>query len=127
MKRTAMICDDSPLFRKDMRHFLHEAGFQRVLEASDGYEAAALFKQEHPDVVFMDIIMPKLDGISALKKIAPHKGSAYIIMTSSCSEKSHLRRALHLGADTFIQKPLQQEKTTEVLHQAPCFQSVQLQ
>lgn len=101
-----LICDDSALFRRQLTQILHEAGIRDVVEASNGMEAVQLFEEHTPDFVFMDIIMPQKDGMSALKDIKSNKHSARIIMTSSCPQTSHFQKAIQEGADAFVQKPI---------------------
>lgn len=74
-------------------------------EAKDGKEAITQYGNIQPDIVFMDIIMPVLDGIEALKEIMSLDPNATIIMLSSVGTKSNLKTALKFGASDFIQKP----------------------
>ncbi|SDO27311.1 response regulator transcription factor [Alkalicoccus daliensis] len=115
MTASTLICDDSAIFREQLKMILNEAGIQKVYEAGNGIEAVQMFLDYEPDLVFMDIIMPKQDGISTLKELVSYKKNSRIIMTSSCSQQSHLRRALHLGADAYLRKPASEQNILPLL------------
>jgi two-component system chemotaxis response regulator CheY len=99
-----LISDDSLLLRKKLREELEKLGCQ-VFEAKDGQEVVEAYCQFCPDGVFMDIVMPKVSGIDALKKIKEIHHEARIIMLSSTGTAANLLEALKLGAIDFIQKP----------------------
>ncbi len=100
-----MICDDSITIRKRLRDAIMIADRCEFIEARNGQEAVNLYKNEKPCVIFMDIIMPELDGVQALEQIMSYDEKAKIIMLSSVGTKQNLKRALELGAKDFIQKP----------------------
>ncbi|SFL89022.1 response regulator [Pelosinus propionicus] len=99
-----LISDDSLLLRKKLREELEKLSCQ-VVEAKDGEEVIELYNQFRPDGVFMDIVMPKANGIDALKKIKEIDQEARVIMLSSTGTAANLLEALKLGAIDFIQKP----------------------
>jgi two-component system chemotaxis response regulator CheY len=101
-----LICDDSLLVRKKLRDALEVAGFSQVLEAGDGNEAIEICKGEKPDVVLLDIIMPKKNGLEAIQEIKEINENTLVIMASSVGTQSNLIQSLKLGASNFIQKPI---------------------
>lgn len=101
-----LICDDSLLVRKKLRDALEIAGFYHVLEAGDGNEAIEKCKNEKPDVVLLDIIMPKKNGLDAIQEIKEINKNTLVIMASSVGTQSNLIQSLKLGASNFIQKPI---------------------
>ena len=100
-----IICDDSILARKQLKDVLIAAGCTRFAEAKDGQMAIDLYKEEHPDIVFLDIVMPVVDGIEAVRQIVSFDSSACIIMVSSVGTQSQIKAAIEEGAKDFIQKP----------------------
>lgn len=105
IKIKILICDDSITIRKKLRGAIKLDGPLEFFEAKNGLEAITAYKEQQPDVVFMDIIMPELDGIEALSKIRAYDSQAIVIMLSSVGTKQNLRTALEKGASDFIQKP----------------------
>ena len=100
-----LICDDSILARKQLKDVLIAAGCTQFAEAKDGQMAIDLYKEEHPDIVFLDIVMPVVDGIEAVRQIVSFDSSACIIMVSSVGTQSQIKAAIEEGAKDFIQKP----------------------
>ncbi|MGN0170514.1 MAG: response regulator [Lachnospiraceae bacterium] len=100
-----LICDDSILARKQLKDVLSEAGCTNFIEGQNGQMAIELYKQEHPDIVFLDIVMPIVDGIEAVKQIISYDSSACIIMVSSVGTQGQIKAAIEEGAKDFIQKP----------------------
>jgi two-component system chemotaxis response regulator CheY len=90
-------------------------GVKAVYEAADGEEAVAKYKENLPDVVFMDIIMPKVTGIDALKMIVDEYPDAKVIMASSVGTQGHLKEALKAGAVDFLQKPISDADAEKVI------------
>lgn len=86
-----------------------------VIEAKNGKEAVMMFMTHCPDAVFMDIVMPELGGIEALKEIKKIDKDAYVIMLSSAGTSSKLVEALKVGAVDFIQKPYTSEQISKSL------------
>ncbi len=111
-----LICDDSILSRKKMKDFLMAAGCKEVLEAADGEMAVEIYKANKPEVVFMDIVMPKKDGIGAVKDIMAFDESAKIIMASSVGTQALLKDALKAGAMDFLQKPISNDSLLEIIN-----------
>ncbi|MFY8026741.1 MAG: ANTAR domain-containing response regulator [Aquiluna sp.] len=98
-----LVAEDESLIRMDVVATLSEAGFEVVGEASDGEEALLLAEQLKPDVVVMDIKMPKLDGISAAEKLSEAK--IPVVLLTAFSQTELVARATEAGAMAFITKP----------------------
>jgi two-component system chemotaxis response regulator CheY len=110
-----LICDDSILIRKKMKGALEEAGINAILEAENGNQAVESCKTNKFDLVFMDIVMPEKDGITALTEIKAYDKSIKVVMASSAGTQSHLKKAIQLGAYDFIQKPISQEAIDKLI------------
>ena len=108
--KRVLIVDDALIMRKRIREIAEEAGWQVAGEAKDGEEAVALYQQEKPDLVTLDIVMPKLDGVSALKQLMQHDPQARVVMVSAVNQKEKLAECIQAGAIDFIVKPF--EKAT---------------
>jgi two-component system chemotaxis response regulator CheY len=103
--KRVLIVDDALIMRKRIRDIAEEAGWQVAGEASDGKEAVARYQQLKPDLVTLDIVMPKLDGVSALKQIIQDDPAARIVMVSAVNQKEKLVECIQAGAIDFIVKP----------------------
>ncbi len=110
-----LVCDDSILARKKLKDCIISLGCTEVFEAADGEEAIAQYEVNKPDIIFMDIVMPKKDGIEALKGILEINPSAKVIMASSVGTQSYLKDAIKAGATTFLQKPLDPEQVKKLI------------
>jgi len=105
-----LIADDLQSIKLVLRDLLEKAGFRVVGEASNGEEAVELFQDKRPDVVLMDITMPKMDGLTALKKILKIDPGANIIMCSALGQQTLIVQALQMGAKDFIVKPFRPDR-----------------
>lgn len=113
-----LICDDSMFARKKLSMSIAALGVKNISEAADGEEAVDKFKEIQPDIVFMDIVMPKITGIDALKTIISEFPNAKIIMASSVGTQGHLKEAIKAGAADFLQKPISDEDVKKILENA---------
>lgn len=113
-----MIVDDSLFMRMLLKNVIHELGYEKVVEASNGLEALTLYPDELPDVVTMDITMPEMDGITALEKIKDMNPDAKVIMVSAMGQQALLIRAVSMGASDFIVKPFSKDRVREALKKA---------
>jgi two-component system chemotaxis response regulator CheY len=102
-----LLCDDSMLVRKKLKDALTLAGFTNLFEAADGEEAVALCLKENPDLVLLDITMPKKDGLEALQEIKQNNPNIHVVIASSVGTQGNLMKAIKLGAENFLQKPVQ--------------------
>ena len=110
-----LVCDDSILARKQLKDVLTSAGCCNFFEAKDGQAAIDMYKAEKPDLVFLDIVMPNVDGIEAVKQIMAFDNEATIIMVSSVGTQNQIKASLLEGAKDFIQKPFVASQITNVL------------
>ena len=110
-----LLCDDSMFARKKLGMFLTSIGVVNISEAADGEEAVSKYKENKPDLVFMDIVMPKLTGIDALKAIKEFDPAAKVVMASSVGTQSHLKQAIVLGAYDFVQKPIEDSQIEKII------------
>lgn len=109
-----LVVDDAMFMRTKASRLLSGEGFQ-VVEASNGAEAVERFKAEQPDLVLMDITMPVLDGIAALKAIKSMDDGARVIMVTALGQRSMVLEAIRAGAKDFVVKPFQPEKLMEAV------------
>ena len=105
--KRVLIVDDTLIMRKRIKDIAEEAGWQIAGEAKDGEEAVALYRQEEPDLVTMDIVMPNLDGVSALKQMRQDDPQARVVMISAVNQKEKLAECIQAGAIDFIVKPFE--------------------
>ncbi len=105
-----LIVDDLTFIKMVLKDLVEKAGFRVVGEASDGEEALRLFDEKRPDVVLMDITMPKMDGLTALQKILEKDPEAKVIMCSALGQQRLILQAIQLGAKDFIVKPFRPER-----------------
>ena len=101
-----LICDDSMLIRKKLKTSLAAMGVSEVFEASDGEQAVNVYKEKSPDLTLMDIVMPKMSGVDALKAILATDSHAKVVMASSVGTQENLKDAINAGAFDFLQKPV---------------------
>ncbi|MFT5875475.1 MAG: two-component system chemotaxis response regulator CheY, partial [Clostridium sp.] len=108
-----LIVDDAAFMRMMIKDILEKNGFEVVGEANNGIKAVELYKAEKPDVVTMDITMPDMDGIEAVKEIKAFDPAAKIIMCSAMGQQSMVMDAIRAGARDFIVKPFQADRVLE--------------
>lgn len=111
-----LICDDSILARKQIKDVISIVGNPTILEASDGEGAIEMYRAHNPDLVFLDIVMPKKDGNIAIEEIMAYDKDAVIIIVSSVGTHSQLKSALEAGAADFIQKPINKVQIVDALN-----------
>lgn len=110
-----LVCDDSILSRKKLKDCIMSFGCANVYEAADGEESISQYATLKPDLIFMDIVMPKKDGIEALKGILEINPEAKVIMASSVGTQSFLKDAIKAGAIDFLQKPLDPDQVKRLI------------
>jgi two-component system chemotaxis response regulator CheY len=115
MGKRVLVTDDTAFMRMSLRNVLEKNGFEVVGEAADGEESVNLYAELRPDVVTMDITMPKMDGITAIKKILEIDPDAKVIVCSAMGQKPMVIEALNAGAKDFLVKPFQPERIIEAL------------
>jgi two-component system chemotaxis response regulator CheY len=105
MKARVLIADDASFMRQMIREIIEPEGYEVVGEATDGDEAVAQYDTLHPDLVTMDIVMPKRSGIDAVKGIIGSSPDACVVMCSALGQETLVMEALQAGAKDFIVKP----------------------
>jgi len=108
-----MIVDDSLFQRKHLGKFVKQLGSEVVGEAANGREAIAMYPLLNPDLVFMDLVMPEMEGIDAVEKILEIDEDAKIIVVSSLGYSEIVDKALSLGAKQFITKPVDFDESAD--------------
>jgi len=108
-----MIVDDAAFMRLMIKDILEKNGYTVVAEANNGIKAVELYKKEKPDIVTMDITMPGMDGIEALKAIIDIDPAAKVIMCSAMGQQAMVEDALNAGAKGFVIKPFHPDMVLE--------------
>lgn len=115
MANRILIVDDAAFMRMMIRDILSKNGFEVCGEANDGLQAIEKFKELHPDLITMDITMPEMDGIHALKEIKKLDPNAKVIMCSAMGQQAMVIDAIQAGAKDFIVKPFQADRVIEAI------------
>ena len=110
-----LIVDDSRTSRRILKEILTKAGHEIVGEATDGEEGYMKFKELQPDLVTLDITMPKMDGIEALKLIRREDENAAVVMITAAGQTEKMRQAVKYGASEFVAKPYETYEVTETI------------
>ena len=110
-----LIVDDALFMRGMIRDIFSREGFEVVGEAENGAEAVRLQRELTPDVITMDIVMPVMDGITALREIVRADQGANVIMVSALGQESLIAEAIETGARDFIVKPFQASRVLKVV------------
>ncbi|MBK5240375.1 response regulator [Clostridium sp.] len=110
-----LIVDDAAFMRMMIKDILEKNGFDVIGEANNGIKAVEMYKVERPDVVTMDITMPEMDGIEAVKAIKAFDPTAKIIMCSAMGQQTMVMDAIRAGAKDFIVKPFQADRVLEAI------------
>jgi len=118
MAVNVLIVDDLAFIKIVLRDIIEKAGFRVVGEASNGEQAITLYQDTRPDVVLMDITMPGMDGLTALKRIREIDAAARIIICSALGQQQLIVQAIQLGAKDFIVKPFQAQRVVSALKKA---------
>jgi len=115
MNSTVMIVDDSLFMRKILRGILDEKGYAVIAEAGSGLEAMKNLHTNHPDIIFLDIILPDSSGLDLLAEMTTVCPNTKVVVCSSIGQSLVMQKTLDLGARAFIQKPFTPESIAEVL------------
>lgn len=114
MKRV-LIVDDTAFMRLSLKAMLEKNGFEVIGEAENGSVAVIKYKELRPDIVTMDITMPVMDGLQALKEIRQFDSNSKIVMISALGQESYVREAVMLGAKGFVIKPFKEDYVIQTL------------
>ncbi len=110
-----LLVDDTTFMRRMLRDILVRAGFEVSAEASNGRQAVEAYRQARPDLVIMDITMPEMDGVAAVREIAAADPAARVVMCSALGQQELIIEALEAGARDFVVKPFVPEKVLEAV------------
>ena len=116
MNKRILVVDDAVVMRMMIKGILSKHGFEVVGEAQNGVEAVDKYRQLRPDLVTMDVVMPEMDGITAVKQIMAHDPAARIVMCTSMGQQALVVEAIQAGAKSFITKPFQPPKIVETIN-----------
>ncbi len=112
---TVLICDDAIFMRTMVGDILRSAGFEVVGEAETGTQAVEKYKALKPDIVTMDIVMPEMGGIDAVRAIAAFDPNARVLMCSAMGQQALVLEAIQAGAKDFVVKPFQPSRVLEAV------------
>ena len=110
-----LLVDDEPHIRKYVSLILKQLGSPIIVEAGNGEEAIAAYQREDPDLVLMDVNMPKMDGIETLKRLKEIDPNCVVIMLTSLANRETIEQALELGAANYIRKDTPKEEIAKSL------------
>ncbi len=115
MNQTVLVCDDAIFMRTMISDILSQAGFEIVGEAESGVQAVEKYKVLKPDLVTMDIVMPDMGGIEAVREICKGDPEAKILMCSAMGQQALVVEAIQAGAKDFVVKPFQPSRVLEAV------------
>ena len=115
MSQTVLICDDAIFMRTMVRDILTQAGFDVIGEAETGVQAVSKYEELRPDLVTMDIVMPDMGGIDAVRQICNLDPKARILMCSAMGQQALVVEAIQAGAKDFVVKPFQPSRVLEAV------------
>ncbi|SIO27197.1 two-component system, chemotaxis family, response regulator CheY [Carnobacterium alterfunditum] len=118
MTKNVMIVDDAAFMRMKLKDILEKNGYNVVAEAQNGIEAVEKYKTEKPNLVTMDITMPEMDGVDALKEIRAFDPTARVVMCSAMGQQGMVMDAIRSGAVDFIVKPFDSDRVIKALDKA---------
>jgi two-component system chemotaxis response regulator CheY len=118
MAKNILICDDAAFMRMMIKDILTKNGYNVVGEAENGAKAVEKYQETKPDLVLMDITMPEMDGIQALKKIKSMDPNASVVMCSAMGQQAMVIESIQSGARDFIAKPFQPDRVLEAVKKA---------
>ena len=118
MAKNILICDDAAFMRMMIKDILTKNGYNVVGEAENGAKGVEKYNELKPDLVLMDITMPEMDGIAALKAIKASDAGATVIMCSAMGQQAMVVESIQAGARDFIVKPFQKDRVVEAIKKA---------
>jgi two-component system chemotaxis response regulator CheY len=105
MAKRVLVVDDAMIMRMRIKDIAKEAGWEIAGEASNGEEALVRYRELRPDLMTLDIVMPKMDGVSALRQVKQEHPEARVVMVSAVDQREKLTECIRLGVLDFIVKP----------------------
>ncbi|MBX6352305.1 MAG: response regulator [Thermoflavifilum sp.] len=118
MGKRILIVDDAAFMRMMIKDILTKNGYEIAGEAADGVQAVEKYQQLRPDLVTLDITMPEMDGLEALRRIRAIDPNARVIMCSAMGQQAMVIDAIQAGARDFVVKPFQAERVLEAIRKA---------
>ena len=118
MSHTVLVCDDAIFMRTMISDILTQAGFEVVGEAESGSQAVEKYRSLKPDLVTMDIVMPDMGGIEAVREICKTDPEAKILMCSAMGQQALVVEAIQAGAKDFVVKPFQPDRVLDAIGKA---------
>jgi len=115
VSKRVLVVDDAAFMRMMIRDILEKNGFEVAGEASNGLEAVKAYQEVKPDIVTMDITMPEMNGIEALKEIRKYDSNSKVVMISALGQEAFVREAVLSGAKGFVVKPLKEDYVIQTL------------
>lgn len=109
-----LVVDDAEFLRVRLNKILDTEGYE-VFQAENGVKAVATYKEMHPDVVLMDVTMPEMDGLTALKEIVSFDSQAKVVMLTALGQESVVLEAVKSGARDFIVKPFEHDRVMKAI------------
>lgn len=116
MVKTVLVVDDAAFMRMALKTMLEKNGFKVIAEARNGLEGINKYMEHRPDLVTMDITMPEMNGIEALKQIMTFDKNANVIVASALGQEAYIKEAIVSGAKYFIVKPFKEEHVVLILN-----------
>lgn len=113
-----LVVDDAVFMRRRLREILEGAGYAVVAEGEDGSELLGLYEAHRPDLVTLDMIMPRVTGLEALRDLKTRHPEARVVVCSSISHEGAILEAISLGARDYVLKPVTPEKLLDALEKA---------
>ena len=115
MSHSVLVCDDAIFMRTMISDILSQAGYDVIGEAETGMQAVERFKELNPDLVTMDIVMPDMGGIDAVREIMKIAPTAKVLMCSAMGQQALVVEAIQAGAKDFVVKPFQPSRVLEAV------------
>lgn len=109
-----LVVDDAEFLRVRLNKILDTEGYE-VFQAENGAKAVSTYKEKHPDVVLMDVTMPEMDGLTALKEIVSFDAQAKVVMLTALGQESVVLEAVKSGARDFIVKPFEHDRVMKAI------------
>jgi two-component system chemotaxis response regulator CheY len=113
-----LVVDDAVFMRRQLRGILESAGHRVVAEGEDGTELLSLYERHHPDVVTLDLVMPRKNGLDALRELRESHREARVIVCTSIADEPSILKAVGLGARDYVLKPVSEEKLLAAVEKA---------
>ncbi|ADL50851.1 response regulator [Clostridium cellulovorans] len=114
--KKVLIVDDALFMRVMLKNILEKHQFEVVGEAGNGAEAVKAYEKLHPDIVTLDITMPQMDGLAALQEIRNLDPNSKVVMVSAMGQESNVKKAISIGAKSFLVKPFQEDHVIKTLN-----------